>query len=45
VLRRSTLGRIVGYGSIRIETAGQKQGLDRLDFVPSPDALFRATLS
>jgi uncharacterized membrane protein YdbT with pleckstrin-like domain len=44
-LRRSILGRILGFGSIRIETAGQKQALERMDFVPSPDALYRATLS
>lgn len=43
--RRSLLGRIFDYGSIRIESAGQVQALERIDFVPSPGAIYRATLS
>ncbi len=43
-LRRSILGRILGYGTVRIETAGQADSLATMTYVPAPDALFRATL-
>ncbi len=43
-LRRSILGRILGYGTVRIETAGQADSLGTMTYVPSPDALYRATL-
>jgi len=43
-LRCSILGRVCGYGTVRIETAGQEQSLERLDFVPFPDDVYRATL-
>ena len=43
-LRHSIPGRILGYGQLRVETAGQKQDLDRLDFLPSPGAVYRAML-
>ncbi len=43
-LHRSVLGRIFGYGSVRIETAGQAGSLGTISYVPSPDALYRATL-
>ena len=35
-LRCSIPGRVLGYGQLRIETAGQNRTLDRLDFLPSP---------
>ena len=34
-LRCSVPGRVLGYGALRIETAGQARTLDRLDFLPS----------
>jgi len=43
-IRQSIPGRILGYGQLRVETAGQKQDLDRLDFLPSPGAVYRAML-
>ena len=43
-LRRSIPGRILGYGTVRIETAGQADSLGAMTYVPSPDALYRATL-
>ena len=42
-LRCTVLGRLLGYGSIRVETAGQRP-VERLDYVPSPTAFWRATL-
>ena len=43
-LRRTIPGRILGYGSLAVETAGQKGGIDRLTFVPSPSAVYCAML-
>jgi len=43
-LRRTIPGRILGYGTVRIETAGQADSLGTMTYVPSPDALYRATL-
>ena len=42
-LRCTVLGRILNYGSIRVETAGQRP-VERLDYVPSPGAVYKATL-
>jgi len=36
-------GRVLGYGALRIETAGQARALERLDFVPH--AVHRAMLT
>lgn len=38
---RSVMGRILGYGAFRIESAGQDQELSRLDFLRHPDELYR----
>jgi PH (Pleckstrin Homology) domain-containing protein len=38
---RSIPGRILGYGVFVMESAGQKQGLDRVDFLPTPDVLYQ----
>ena len=38
---RPVLGRILGYGSLRVESAGQDQGLSRLDHIPNPDEFYR----
>lgn len=34
----------VHYGTLGIESARQKQALERLDFVPVPEAIYRSTL-
>jgi len=43
-LRCSIPGRILGYGQLRVETAGQQQAVGRLDFIPAPGAVYRAML-
>ena len=43
-LRCTIPGRILGYGALRIETAGQNRALERLNFVPSPSAVYGAML-
>jgi len=43
-LRCSIPGRVLGYGQLRVETAGQKQAVGRLDFIPAPGAVYRAML-
>ena len=40
--RRSLLGQIGGYGTIVFESAGQKQAIRELTFVPDPDAVAQA---
>lgn len=39
---RSFGGRIMGYGTLIVESAGQIQGLDRVDYVPNPERVFDA---
>jgi uncharacterized membrane protein YdbT with pleckstrin-like domain len=34
-------GQILGYGTFRFESAGQKQGLDEITFLPHADVLYR----
>lgn len=41
VYRRSIGGRILGYGDLVFESAGQDQGLNRIDRVPDPDHFYR----
>lgn len=43
--RRSLLGRILGYGDLLVESAGQRQALDRIDFLPKPDHFYRTVTS
>lgn len=38
--RRSTLGRILGYGEFIVESAGQDQALRRVDHLPYPEQLY-----
>lgn len=38
---RSIPGRLLGFGSFVMESAGQDQALRRVDFLPHPDALYR----
>ena len=40
--RRSLLGQIGGYGTIVFESAGQKQAIRELTFIPDPDAVTQA---
>jgi membrane protein YdbS with pleckstrin-like domain len=37
---RPPLGRLLGYGEIVIESAGQDQALRRITYLPDPDALY-----
>jgi uncharacterized membrane protein YdbT with pleckstrin-like domain len=38
--RRSFLGRIFGYGTFILESAGQDQALSNVDFIPYPEQLY-----
>jgi uncharacterized membrane protein YdbT with pleckstrin-like domain len=38
--QRSTMGRILGYGEFILESAGQDQALNRVDFLPYPEQLY-----
>ncbi|WP_159298287.1 PH domain-containing protein, partial [Raoultella terrigena] len=40
--QRSLLGRMLGYGTFVLESAGQDQRLSRISFVPNPDDNYRA---
>ena len=39
---RSPLGRMLGYGTFVMESAGQDQALHRVEWVPQPDQTYRA---
>jgi membrane protein YdbS with pleckstrin-like domain len=39
---RTPLGRILGYGTFVMESAGQDQALHRVEWVPQPDQTYRA---
>ena len=39
---RSLNGRMLGYGTIIVESAGQVQGLDRIDYMPRPEEIYEA---
>ena len=41
---RSLFGHVFNYGTVRIGSAGQNQSLERVDFVPAPGGIYRATL-
>ena len=43
--RRSLLGRIFGYGTFIVESAGQDQALDNVDFIPYPEQLYLEAVS
>jgi len=38
--KRSTMGRILGYGEFIVESAGQDQALRRVDHLPYPEQLY-----
>jgi uncharacterized membrane protein YdbT with pleckstrin-like domain len=37
---RSILGRMLGYGTIVLESAGQDQALSKVEYCPEPEALY-----
>jgi hypothetical protein len=39
--RRSIPGRLLGYGAFIVESAGQHQAFNQIDFLPSPDRLYQ----
>lgn len=39
---RSVGGQILGYGTLRVESAGQKQDLEKIEYLPQPEAVFDA---
>ncbi|GAA1288421.1 PH domain-containing protein [Pseudonocardia aurantiaca] len=40
--QRSLSGRIFGYGTIIVESAGQIQALNRIDYMPQPEEVYEA---
>ena len=40
--RRSVLGRLLGYGDVLVESAGQNQALAHIDHLPNPDEFYRS---
>jgi len=42
---RSLFGHIFNYGTVRVGSAGQNQALQRIDYVPDPGEIYRATLT
>lgn len=42
---RSIPARLMGYGSLHLESAGQQQGLTELDHLPKPDDVYRTLTS
>lgn len=43
--RRSLVGRVLGYGDLVVESAGQDQALARIERLPRPDELYRTLTS
>jgi membrane protein YdbS with pleckstrin-like domain len=39
--RRTIFGRLLGYGDLVLESAGQHQALERIDHIPDPDHFYR----
>ncbi len=39
---RTVGGQMLGYGTLRVESAGQKQDLEKIDYLPQPEAVFDA---
>jgi hypothetical protein len=40
--KRTMTGRIMGYGTMIIESAGQIQALNKIDFMPQPEEIYEA---
>jgi uncharacterized membrane protein YdbT with pleckstrin-like domain len=43
--RRSIAGRVLGYGDLILESAGQRQGLSSVERMPDPDHFYRVLTS
>jgi membrane protein YdbS with pleckstrin-like domain len=43
--QRSLLGRVLGYGDLIVESAGQDQALSRIEHLPRPDDFYRTITS
>jgi hypothetical protein len=43
--RRTVPGRLLGYGALVLETAGQQQALGTIDYLPRPDYFYRTITS
>jgi membrane protein YdbS with pleckstrin-like domain len=43
--RRSLPGRVLGYGELVLESAGQRQALERIAYIPGPDRFYRTVTS
>ena len=43
--KRTIGGRILGYGEVIVESAGQEQGLSAIDHIPQPDHFYRTVTS
>ncbi|HEY3895619.1 MAG TPA: PH domain-containing protein [Pseudonocardiaceae bacterium] len=39
---RPIMGQILGYGTLRVESAGQKQDLEKIEYLPRPEEVFQA---
>lgn len=39
-VNRSVLGRMLGYGTLVLESAGQDQALSKVEYVPEPEAIY-----
>jgi hypothetical protein len=39
--KETLFGQLLGYGTFRFESAGQKQGLDEITYLPHADALYK----
>jgi uncharacterized membrane protein YdbT with pleckstrin-like domain len=39
---RPVVGRMLGYGTLRVESAGQKQDLERVAYLPRPEEVYDA---
>jgi hypothetical protein len=40
--QRSLHGRLLGYGALIVESAGQIQALNRIDYIPRPEEIYEA---
>jgi uncharacterized membrane protein YdbT with pleckstrin-like domain len=43
--KRTIVGRILGYGEVIVESAGQEQGISSIDHIPQPDHFYRTVTS
>ena len=42
---RSLMGRLLGYGALRVESPGQKQAVEQIAYLPRPDEFYRTVTS